>query len=47
MISGIPTETGALILIAMAVLSGLQMTLSFVAYDISHEPRHVISQIDS
>lgn len=37
--TGIPTGTGALILVAMTVLSGLQMLLSFVSYDISHEPK--------
>jgi glycosyltransferase involved in cell wall biosynthesis len=37
--SGIPTNTGGLVLISMTILSGLQMLLSFLSYDISHEPR--------
>jgi dolichol-phosphate mannosyltransferase len=38
--SGTPTNVGALILICMSTLSGLQMLLSFFSYDISHEPRN-------
>jgi dolichol-phosphate mannosyltransferase len=41
--TGIPTGTGALILVAMSVLSGLQMLLSFVSYDISHEPKNTLN----
>ncbi len=37
--TGVPTETSALILVAMSVLTGLQMLLSFLSYDISNEPK--------
>lgn len=40
-ISGIPTDVSALILISMSVLSGLQMMLSFVSYDILKEPKRL------
>jgi dolichol-phosphate mannosyltransferase len=43
--TGIPTETGALILIALTLLSGLQMILSFTSYDMSHEPKNVLSKL--
>jgi hypothetical protein len=44
--TGSPTATGALILIAMSVLSGLQMLLSFISYDIAHEPDATLSRIN-
>ncbi len=37
--TGVPTQTGTLILTAMAFLSGLQLLLGFFAYDISNIPR--------
>lgn len=36
--TGIPTQPGTLILIAMSILSGLQLLLSFLSYDISNAP---------
>ena len=41
-ISGNPTNVSALILISMSVLSGLQMILSFISYDISREPKRLV-----
>jgi dolichol-phosphate mannosyltransferase len=40
--TGIPSNTGTLILISMSVLSGLQMLLSFISYDMNHEPKNPI-----
>lgn len=37
--TGVPTQTGTLILTAMTFLSGLQLLLGFFAYDISSIPR--------
>jgi len=37
--TGIPSQTGTLILTAMTFLSGLQLMLGFFAYDISNIPR--------
>lgn len=37
--TGVPTQTGTLILTAMTFLSGLQLFLGFFAYDISNIPR--------
>ena len=45
MSSGIPTNTGALIIVSMSILSGLQMLLSFVSYDMSHEPKNSIGKL--
>lgn len=43
--TGVPTQTGTLILTAMTFLSGLQLILGFFAYDISDIPRrHAFTQ---
>lgn len=39
----LPTPTGIQIVVAMSVLSGLQLLLSFVAFDISNSPKKPIS----
>jgi glycosyltransferase involved in cell wall biosynthesis len=41
--TGIATNVGALVMISMAVLSGIQMLLSFFSYDISNEPKHLMN----
>ena len=41
-----PTEVGTLILIAMSFLSGLQLLLSFLAFDIENVPRTPISKFE-
>lgn len=40
---GLPTPTGIQIVVAMSVLSGLQLLLSFFAFDISNSPKKPIS----
>lgn len=39
-----PTQTGTLILIALAILTGLQLVLSFLSYDISKVPPIAIAK---
>jgi dolichol-phosphate mannosyltransferase len=39
----LPTPTGTLIVVAMSVLSGLQLLLSFFAFDMSNSPKKPIS----
>ena len=40
---GLPTPTGIQIVVAMSVLSGLQLLLNFFAFDISNSPKKPIS----
>jgi dolichol-phosphate mannosyltransferase len=42
---GQPTPTGTLVLIMMAMLTGIQLILSFAAYDIQSVPKNPISKL--
>jgi dolichol-phosphate mannosyltransferase len=44
--TGVTSNTGTLILISMSVLSGLQMLLSFVSYDMNHEPKNPVGTLN-